>query len=87
MQPPARRARRIVRDLRADGPLVYERLSDPILVRRAKDGDGLALAALCERHAPRIERIALHILRDPEDAHDAAHYQEHAAAVGVYQHH
>ena len=72
MQPPARRARRIVRDLRADGPLVYERLSDPILVRRAKDGDGLALAALCERHAPRIERIALHILRDPEDAHDAA---------------
>jgi len=30
------------------------------------------LAALCERHAPRVERIALHILRDPEDARDAA---------------
>jgi RNA polymerase sigma-70 factor (ECF subfamily) len=61
-----------VNDLRPDGPLVYERLSDPILVRRAKDGDKLALATLCERHAPRVERIALHVLRDPEDARDAA---------------
>ena len=61
-----------MRDLRPDGPLVYERLSDPILVRRAKDGDKLALATLCERHAPRVERIALHVLRDPEDARDAA---------------
>jgi RNA polymerase sigma-70 factor (ECF subfamily) len=72
VQPSPRRPRRIVRDLRPDGPLVYERLSDPILVRRAKDGDKLALAALCERHAPRVERIALHVLRDPEDARDAA---------------
>jgi RNA polymerase sigma-70 factor (ECF subfamily) len=61
-----------VRDLRPDGPLHYDRLSDPILVRRAKDGDQLALAALCERHAPRVERLALHVLRDPEDARDAA---------------
>ena len=53
-------------------PLVYERLSDPILVRRAKDGDRAALGALAERHAPRVERIALHLLRDPEDARDAA---------------
>jgi RNA polymerase sigma-70 factor, ECF subfamily len=72
VQPSPRRARRIIRDLRPDGPLVYERLSDPILVRRAKDGDKAALAALCERHAPRVERIALHVLRDPEDAHDAS---------------
>ncbi len=72
MQPPARRPRPTVRDLRSDGPLVYERLSDPILVRRAKDGDQLALAALCERHAGRVNRIALHVLRDPEDARDAA---------------
>ncbi len=72
MQPSSGRSRRIVRDLRPDGPLVYERLSDPILVRRAKDGDKLALATLCERHAPRVERIALHVLRDPEDARDAA---------------
>jgi len=61
-----------VRDLRPDGPLVYERLSDPILVRRAKDGDKLALAALCDRHSPRVHRIAQHVLRDPEDACDAA---------------
>jgi len=52
--------------------LVYERLSDPILVRRARNGDEAALIALCERYAPRIERIALHVLRDPEDARDAA---------------
>ena len=72
MQPSVSRSRRIARELRPDGPLVYERLSDPILVRRAKDGDRLALAALCERHAERVERIALHVLRDPEDARDAA---------------
>jgi RNA polymerase sigma-70 factor (ECF subfamily) len=53
-------------------PLVYERLSDPILVTRARAGDKLALAALCERHAPRVEKLALHLLRDPEDARDAA---------------
>ena len=72
MQPSISRSRRIIRDLRPDGPLVYERLSDPILVRRAKDGDKQALATLCERHAPRVERIALHVLCDPEDARDAA---------------
>lgn len=72
MQPPARRPRPIVNDLRPDGPLVYERLSDPILVRRAKDGDKLALSALCDRHAPRVHKTAQHLLRDPEDARDAA---------------
>jgi RNA polymerase sigma-70 factor (ECF subfamily) len=72
VQPSPRRRRQNVTDVRPDGPLVYERLSDPILVRRAKDGDRSALDALCERHAPRVERIALHVLRDPEDARDAA---------------
>jgi RNA polymerase sigma-70 factor, ECF subfamily len=72
VQPSRHRARPIVNDLRPDRPLVYERLSDPILVRRAKDGDKLAMEALCARHAPRVERIALHVLRDPEDARDAA---------------
>ena len=62
----------MVGDLRSDQSLVYERLSDPILVRRAKDGDQRALAALCERHEPHVLRIAQHMLRDPEDAHDAA---------------
>jgi RNA polymerase sigma-70 factor (ECF subfamily) len=42
------------------------------LVIRAKDGDARALATLCERHAPRVERLARHLLRDPEDARDAA---------------
>jgi RNA polymerase sigma-70 factor, ECF subfamily len=72
VQPPARRARPIGQDLRRDAPLVYETLSDPILVRRAKDGDRRALDALCERHAPRVERLAQHLLRDPEDARDAS---------------
>jgi RNA polymerase sigma-70 factor (ECF subfamily) len=57
---------------RSSGILVYERLSDPILVRRAKDGDPRALETLCERHAPAVERLAQHFLGDPEDARDAA---------------
>ena len=72
MQPSPPRSRRIVRALRSDGPLVYEKLSDPILVRRTKDGDTRALEALCARHADRVHRIALHVLRDPDDASDAA---------------
>jgi RNA polymerase sigma-70 factor (ECF subfamily) len=72
MQPPRTKSRQIGRELRADPPLVYERLSDPILVRRAKDGDARALEALCERHAARVERVARHVLRDHEDARDAA---------------
>ena len=71
MQPPSSQARPIRRE-HLDAPLVYERLSDPILVTRAKAGDKRALAALCERHAPRVEKLALHLLRDPEDARDAA---------------
>jgi len=58
--------------LRTQSALAYEKLSDPILVTRAKDGDRLALDALCARHAPRVERLARHLLRDPEDAGDAA---------------
>jgi RNA polymerase sigma-70 factor, ECF subfamily len=72
MQPPGPRARPIGQSLRRDPPLVHEKLSDPILVKRAKDGDRRALAVLCERHAPRVERLSLHVLRDREDARDAA---------------
>lgn len=67
-----RRSRPISRELRPDPPLHYEKLSDPILVKRAKDGDRRALAALCERHAPRVERLARHLLRDAEDSRDAS---------------
>ncbi len=72
MQPRSRRRRQTSRDLRPNRPLDYERLSDPILITRAKDGDPLALEALCMRHAPRAERLARHLLADPEDARDAA---------------
>ena len=72
MQPPLRKRRQIRQDPRPDRPLVYEKLSDPILVKRAKDGDPQALATLCERHAPRVERLASRLLSDPEDARDAA---------------
>src|SRR5438094_7912557 len=72
MQLPRGRRRPIHQTFRSEGPLVYARLSDPILVRRAKDGDRHALAALCERHAPRVEKLSRHLLHDPEDARDAA---------------
>jgi RNA polymerase sigma-70 factor, ECF subfamily len=72
MQLPGSRRRQIQQSFRPEGPLVYARLSDPILVKRAKDGDRRALEVLCERHAPRVEKLALHFLRDPEDARDAA---------------
>jgi len=79
VQPSLRPRRRIERELRPGRHLRYERLSDPILVTRAKDGDRQALATLCERHAARIQRTARHVLRDEEDARDAA--QEALAAL------
>ena len=63
--------RAIKQPLRERG-LDYGSLSDPVLVTRAKAGDAAALEALCVRHAPRVERLARHILRDPEDARDAS---------------
>ena len=81
MQLPRARRRQIQQSSRSEGPLAYDRLSDPILVTRAKDGDARALAALCERHAPRVERLARHLLHDPEDARDAA--QESLAKLCV----
>jgi RNA polymerase sigma-70 factor (ECF subfamily) len=67
--------------LRTHSTLAYEKLSDPILVTRAKDGDRVALDTLCARHAPRVERLARHLLRDREDAGDAA--QESLAKMCV----
>jgi len=72
VQPSLRSSRQTAGEIRPDAPLAYERLSDPILVRRAKDGDRRALAELCERHVPKVERLARHLLPDPEDARDAA---------------
>jgi len=74
-----RKRRPITLELRGSAGLAYEKLSDPILVQRAKDGDREALEALLARHAPKVERLALQFLRDPEDASDAA--QEALAKV------
>ena len=81
MQPPVGKPRRIIRPLRPERPLDYERLSDPILVKRVKDGDRQAMAALCARHAPKVERLSRHLLGDNEDARDAA--QESLAKLCV----
>jgi RNA polymerase sigma-70 factor (ECF subfamily) len=72
VQPSLRKGRQIRQTPRPERPLVYERLSDAILVKRAKDGDRRALAALCERHAAKVERLAAQLLADPEDGRDAA---------------
>ena len=72
MQPSLRPRRRIGAALRPEPQLPYDRLSDPILVKRAKDGDARALEALCARHEPRVARLSAHVLSDPEDARDAA---------------
>jgi RNA polymerase sigma-70 factor (ECF subfamily) len=79
VQPLRSKSRPIRQPLRAGSSLAYERLSDPILVKRAKDGDRQALEALCARHQPAVEKIARRILRDPEDARDAT--QESLAKV------
>ena len=81
MQPLRPGSRPIRQPLREERLPDYEKLSDPILVTRAKNGDSRALEALCARHAPRVERLARHLLRDPEDARDAA--QEALAKVCV----
>jgi RNA polymerase sigma-70 factor, ECF subfamily len=72
MQPPLRRPRPIGQDLRPERPLDYARLSDPIVITRAKAGDRRALDELCARQSPRVERLARHLLTDPEDARDAS---------------
>jgi RNA polymerase sigma-70 factor, ECF subfamily len=81
VQPLRGTARTVRRPLRDSPAVAYDRLSDPILVARARAGDRQALEELCARHAPRVERLARHLLRDPEDARDAA--QEALAKVCV----
>ncbi len=76
-----RKTRPITQPLRRTAPLTYEKLSDPILVTRAKNGDRRALETLLARHQAKVERLARHMLRDPDDASDAA--QEALAKVCV----
>jgi len=76
-----KRRRPITRELRQSSSLAYDKLSDPVLVQRSKDGDRRALDVLLARHRPNVERLALRVLRDPEDADDAT--QEALAKVCV----
>jgi RNA polymerase sigma-70 factor, ECF subfamily len=80
-----RRARSISQPLRPDAAPVYEKLSDAVLVARAKDGDARALDALLTRHAPKAEQLARHVLRNPEDASDAAQEALAKACVRLKQ--
>ncbi len=71
MQPPAAPGRLIQQESTLLRALPYRKLSDVDLVTKATNGDGLALDALVERHAPRVQRLATQILGDFEEARDA----------------
>jgi RNA polymerase sigma-70 factor (ECF subfamily) len=77
-QPKRAEARLTLRD-RVRDESTYAALSDVVLAVRAQDGDRVALAALVERHEPRVRRLAGYLLNDPQDAEDAA--QEALAKV------
>src|SRR3954464_2869963 len=77
-QPKRAEARLTLRD-RVRDESAYAALSDVVLAVRAQDGDRAALAALVERHEPRVRRLAGSLLNDPQDAEDAA--QEALAKV------
>lgn len=51
--------------------LLYGRLPDADLVRRANDGDKRALETLVERYAAKVSRLTSSLLGDIEDARDA----------------
>jgi RNA polymerase sigma-70 factor, ECF subfamily len=80
-----RRRRPIRFEPRQAPALAYEQLSDPILVQRARDGDARALDMLLARHRPAVERLALRILRDREDADDATQEALAKACVRLKQ--
>jgi RNA polymerase sigma-70 factor (ECF subfamily) len=63
-----------VEPLQASRPslLLYGRLPDADLVRRANEGDERALETLVERYSTKVSRLASSLLGDIEDARDAA---------------
>jgi RNA polymerase sigma-70 factor, ECF subfamily len=71
VQPPAAPVRLTQQEGSLLRALPYRKLSDVDLVTKATNGDGLALDALVERHAPRVQRLATQILGDFEEARDA----------------
>jgi len=72
VQPAAAPVRQIDREPPSWRSLAYRKLSDVDLVSKAKNGDGWALDVLVERHAPRVNRLALQLVGDLEEARDAA---------------
>lgn len=50
----------------------HDQLSDAELVRRAREGDREAFGTLIERYADQARRVARSVIRDPDDADDAA---------------
>ena len=52
--------------------VAYRKLGDLALVAKAKAGDRPALDVLVERHSPRVNRLAVQLMGDFEDARDAA---------------
>jgi RNA polymerase sigma-70 factor (ECF subfamily) len=72
VQPPAAPVRLTQQEGSLLRALPYRKLSDVDLVTKATNGDGLALDALVERHAPRVQRLAAQTLGDFEEARDAA---------------
>jgi RNA polymerase sigma-70 factor (ECF subfamily) len=82
---PSRRSVRLTVD--RDRPLDHAALSDGVLVVRARDGDRKALEELVRRHHSEVHRLASHILRDPEDASDAAQeaLEKVCSRIGQYR--
>jgi RNA polymerase sigma-70 factor (ECF subfamily) len=72
VQPSAATSRQVQRNGAAPRLILYAKLSDSELVDKATSGDGRALDALVERHAPRVNRLASHLMGDFEEARDAA---------------
>jgi RNA polymerase sigma-70 factor (ECF subfamily) len=72
VQPPAAPARQTEQEAPRERFFLYQKLSDVDLVRKATNGDGRALDVLVERHAPRVQRLALQVVGDLEEARDAA---------------
>jgi RNA polymerase sigma-70 factor, ECF subfamily len=72
VQPPAAPPRLIDQDPPRERLVLYWKLSDVDLVSKATNGDGRALEALVERHAPRVQRLAIQVVGDLEEARDAA---------------
>jgi RNA polymerase sigma-70 factor (ECF subfamily) len=64
------------RPIEGSGPaprlVLYAKLTDLELVDKATNGDSRALDALVERHSPRVNRLAAHLMGDLEEARDAA---------------